>query len=867
VTANTPNPNNHRNSISADEVKRQAEGRWLQILRAAGLPYELLDGRGHPCPKCGGTDRFSVFGDVDLTGGVMCRQCFAEKNGDGFAAVMWLRDCSFPEAVAFVASHLRLTHNSNVRLDIIAQVARAKRMPLGAFLLFGAKSDKRRKAVIARVPVYNERGEVHSYFDLTPEGKGWFKRGKGSAGLFFPGQLPLSGESWLLVEGVKDASALVGLGYLAAGLPRNEMAAKFARLFTGCDVIVVPDLDTPGVDGAQRTAGRLAGVAASVKIARLPGEIVQTGGNDVRDVIAKQGPDAVRAAIDEALTWEPSEGSPSDNRPEVLLTLNEAAVADQTVKALGQLGWATPWIRPDDAERATLYQRGGVLVDVVTDAATRSVGVSLPSAVPQIRAVPKAIVRERVTQAVRLVEEVRQDENLVRKPKRPPEWLVQAVHQRGEYGEAVRPLAGITQTPMLRPDGTVIQTIGWDSQTAMLYRPDRSFPKVPDNPTQADAAKAAAELLEVLADFPFGSEADRSLWLALVLTLLARPAIDGPCPLFVFDANTRGAGKSLLADVAGIVAQGNAMARKTWPRGDDEVRKTITAIALEGWPAILFDNVAATLGGASLDAALTATTWQDRVLGESRSTGLLPLTTVWIATGNNVDLSADTARRTLLARLESLDEHPEDRTEFRHDDLKAWTRQNRDRLAVAGLTMLRAWFAAGCPDAGLTPWGSFEAWSNLVRNVIVFAGQADPCGNRDVVRDADRSAELLRLIHSGIDEADVSGDGLTTAEMASMLSHPVGQDAVDGCPVLRAAISELCGAKFDSRKIGYGLRRYRGRVCAGRRLECRDGHGGVKRWFIERLDGAMVPAVSIDDLPQAAAVPDVQSSAVDVEVF
>ena len=873
MSADQCNTNKQPTCTSVAEVKRLAENRWLEILSAAGFSSELLNGRGHPCPKCGGTDRFSAFRDVDLTGGVMCRQCFNEKNGDGFAAIMWLRNCSFPDAVAFVSDCVGLSAAAVVgpvkptAENIVADVARAKRMPLDAFQQFGAKADRRGEAIVARVPVYDERGEVHSYFDLTPDGKGWFRRGRGSAGVFLPSRLPQAGETWLLVEGPKDAAALVGLGYLAVGLPRNEMDAKYARLFVDCVVIVVPDLDVPGSDGAQRTAGRLAGVAASVKIARLPGELVQSGGQDVRDVIARLGPDEVRIAVNEAAAWEPTEGDPPDERPEVLLSLNEAQVADLTVQALGRLGWETPWIHAGDADRVKLYQRGGVLVNVVADAATRTAGASLPSAVPQIRAVPQVIVRERITQAVQLIEETQQGDDLVRKPRRPPDWLTKAVHQRGDYGEAVRPLAGITQTPVLRPDGTVIQTPGWDPVTAILYRPDCKFPQVPDNPTRADAVRAMGELLEVLDDFPFRSDPDRSIWLVLVLTLLVRPAIDGPCPLFGFDANIRASGKTLLADVSGIIAGGSEMARKTWPRSDDEVRKTITAVALEGWPAILLDNVATTLGGPSLDAALTAVTWQDRVLGESRSTGLLPLRTVWIATGNNLELSADTARRTLLARLESPDEHPEDRTGFRHSDLKGWVREHRARLAVAGLTVLRAFFAAGKPDAGLTPWGSFEDWSQLIRGAIVFAGQADPCANRSLVRDADRSAELLRLIHAGIDESDVSGDGLTTAEMASMLSHHVGPDEVDGCPTLRVAIAELCGGKFDSRKIGYGLRRFKGRVYGGRRLDCRDGHGGVKRWFLARLDSVTVPSVSADDSAQAATMSDVRSSAADVEVF
>lgn len=43
---------------NAAEVKLAARGRWLEILAAAGIPTEILDGKHHPCPKagCGGID-------------------------------------------------------------------------------------------------------------------------------------------------------------------------------------------------------------------------------------------------------------------------------------------------------------------------------------------------------------------------------------------------------------------------------------------------------------------------------------------------------------------------------------------------------------------------------------------------------------------------------------------------------------------------------------------------------------------------------------------------------------------------------------------------------------------------------------------
>ena len=166
------------------------------------------------------------------------------------------------------------------------------------------------------------------------------------------------------------------------------------------------------------------------------------------------------------------------------------------------------------------------------------------------------------------------------------------------------------------------------------------------------------------------------------------------------------------------------------PRDDEEFRKRITALAIAAEPLVLIDNISGTLGSPSLDAALTATSWSDRILGQTAMASGIPLFATWYATGNNVILAADTARRTLHIRLESPLESPEERAGFRHPALLAWIRQERGRLAVAPVTILAAYCAAGRPDMGLRPWGSFEAWSGLVRQAVVWVGMPDPAETR-----------------------------------------------------------------------------------------------------------------------------------------
>ncbi|PCH52631.1 MAG: hypothetical protein COC22_03800 [Flavobacteriaceae bacterium] len=64
-------------------TKLLAQGNWQAILTRFGADTSCLDGRHHPCPACGGTDRFR-FDDNDGSGSHICSQCGA---GDGFSLI------------------------------------------------------------------------------------------------------------------------------------------------------------------------------------------------------------------------------------------------------------------------------------------------------------------------------------------------------------------------------------------------------------------------------------------------------------------------------------------------------------------------------------------------------------------------------------------------------------------------------------------------------------------------------------------------------------------------------------------------------------------------------------------------------------
>ncbi len=831
-------------NIDIADVKRAAAGRWVEILsRLGGVDESSLDGRHHPCPKCEGTDRFRLI-DADA-GALFCNQCFSEKNGDGLAALRWLNGWDFPKTLLAVAETINLApwRGKPTNRDLVDQVCRDKSVPRSAFEQFEPTiaTRGRTKNNVVRVAVYNESGEKHSHFDFAVGHKGWFARGKGMDGLFFPGRLPQPGETWLIVEGCKDAAAIVGLGFNACGLPTSDMKAKYARLFTDVHVVIVPDLDKAGQIGAQKTGGRLAEIAGFVRVARLPGEIVESHGADVRDVLKQpEGEKLVRQAIEAAPEWQPSKGESSskDGKQEVLLTLNYGWCADQVVECLGNLGWKSPWIFAEDRERVKLYHRGGVLVHVIDEDNTDKVGgVNIPAGTSRIRALPSGQMPIRITDACRLTIEKKNEEGeLEIVPTSPPKWLADGVFTRGDYGRDIRRLAGIISAPTLRPDGTILQALGYDTKTGLLYRPNDTFPRITDKPTKEDAKAAAAGLLNVVKDFPFVADADRSAWLAMVLSLIGRTAISGCVPLFGFTSTCRGSGKSLGVDAASIIAFGKSAARKTFASNDEEMRKSITAIAIEAIPAVLLDNVSTTLGGASLDASITAEVWSDRLLGVSQTTGELPLKTVWMATGNNLRYGSDLARRVLPIRLAPQVENPEERDGFQHADLLGWVRSNRPRLAVAALTILRAYFAAGKPEQPGGTWGSFESWSDLIRGAIVWCGLADPLITRETAKEDDTSGAIVAGLIGGLLEVDESGQGMTVRQIVAALND---QGNTSRFPTMRDIVSETATAreKIDTAKLGRVFRRYKGRIANGWQIIGESGGSGVIRWNVNQIKG------------------------------
>lgn len=402
----------------------------------------------------------------------------------------------------------------------------------------------------------------------------------------------------------------------------------------------------------------------------------------------------------------------------------------------------------------------------------------------------------------------------------PPEVARMVLARKGHNWTMPR-LKAVISAPTLRHDGTVISEPGYDADTGLLLVGGRLWRHVPDNPSKRHATEALAVLSEPIAQLPFVNESDRAAALALLITSVMRPSLK-TAPMFAVTAPSAGTGKSLVVDIAAVMATGRRAAVVTPTPDEAELEKRIGACALAGDQILSIDNVTHILRSDQLCQMLTQDEVQVRVLGSSKNVRI-PATSLICATGNNLTVYGDLNRRTIQIRLDAKTERPEDRR-FEFDAIDLAMRK-RPELVAAALTIMRAYLSAGTPSRA-SPMGSFEDWSDLVRSSLIWLGLADCRGDVAAQRAADpEKDELAEII-----EALPSGP-FTSRQIA----FKVGES-----PPLKEALAFFIdrGGVFSSKRFGRYLARYEGTRIGGRWIEQmpRDRNSNSSVWRVSGGD-------------------------------
>lgn len=552
-----------------------------------------------------------------------------------------------------------------------------------------------------------------------------FRKGGGSV-LWAAHVVPTS-EKIVIVEGTKQTlvaasyappgMSIYGIAgcrnWMADGVPIPDLAVAEDR-----DVVVLLDADAASnLDVYQAGIGLgealLAEGANTVTFARLPGS-----GKAGLDDLMSTKPEARRAGVMERLIKgakvKPADKMPTPRkrnqiepgdddtgRKTIICNRDRHLVINELTDAF-----------IDKWDGSELFNHGGVISRLQGDGMTP---------------VDRGTTRDLIQDTALTVDETAGAQGTVYTFTWPDPNTIAAVMSRAAK---FSPLERVSHAPFVRPDGTIVTKPGYDEPTRTVLIPseDLSGLTVPGDPSPAEIQAARVLIMdEWLGDFPFAGDADRANALALVVT----PAIRGMLPrvpMAVVDGLQMGVGKNLLADQILTVYTGQAARPMNFVDEAEELRKQITSAFRGGSEFFVFDE-AHTLQGAALAQALTAETWQDRILGVS-TMAEFPNKVTWISLGNQVQVQGDITRRVYRIALRPTYDNPQDRpaSSFKHPgqsglDLGSWTRKHRRELLQAILTLVRAWFAAGQPyERRKSSFGSFEVWEHHAGGIVQVAG-------------------------------------------------------------------------------------------------------------------------------------------------
>jgi hypothetical protein len=396
------------------------------------------------------------------------------------------------------------------------------------------------------------------------------------------------------------------------------------------------------------------------------------------------------------------------------------------------------------------------------------------------------------------------------------------------------PLHGTVETPTLRQDGSLLDAPGYDRRSGLYYDPGRAvFPKIDARPTRQQAEAALTKLRSILVDFPFNDTDDehaglsQSVALAMLLTAVVRRSLP-TAPMFGIDAFEAQSGKTLLSQIAAIMATGRKTAERPWSASEEERRKALGAALEAGDAVILFDNVDTPLEGAAFAGAITESQFKDRRLGSNSGKDQIsaPTNVLLLATGNHLTAKGDmTEGRVLVTRI--VPDQDLAKRDYRHRDLAAYVIEHRPELVTAALTVLRGFLASPCEDRPPPTGFRHRQWGDLIAASLQWLGLPDPClaMGRTQAADPEREAQgdVVRAWAQKYGEQYV-----TTTQLIEM-------------PLLAEAIASLAGVetrKLEVKSAAAALRKMVGLKRFGFKIHRIKGQAHrASKWRLQNVAG------------------------------
>jgi len=496
-----------------------------------------------------------------------------------------------------------------------------------------------------------------------------------------------------------------------------------------------------------------------------------------------------------------------------------------------------------------VFQRGESLVRVahIQSHETKEMGGAIRRAVGStvIRRVKNGWMVEKLSRVINWMKMGKH--GAVRESSAPGHIAMYILERVGHWGE-IRVLRGVVHTPMMRRDGSILQTNGYDADTSyILDTLGVEFPLVGEAPTKEQAEAAIAKIEQLFSLYPFTTNDERAVPTAAVLTVVSRATV-AAVPMFVIDAADAAYGKTKIVEAVSMIALGHIAATMTQGRTEEETEKRISSMLMTGDSIIVMDNASLPITGDFLCQMVTGPLIGARILGRSEVMKL-PNNVTSFATGINVVVAHDMSRRVVRAYIDGGVANPETRS-FPFDPVQV-ARERRVELVVAALTVLRAYVHAGRPcDKELPVFASFEDW-NLVRGALKWLGRGDPYYTHVEVRKRDpRRNELLEILRAW---SKCFGCGPMTLAQVKLYCEESPSVPDQNRAILYEALCALTPrGDFNARSIGGNLRKHLNRVVGspGVVLRYQVNRDGIAEWWVDEKE--VQPGLGLDYAPEGA---------------
>ena len=367
----------------------------------------------------------------------------------------------------------------------------------------------------------------------------------------------------------------------------------------------------------------------------------------------------------------------------------------------------------------------------------------------------------------------------------PPKDSIEQLLELGHWSfETVK---GISNSPIMRSDGSLFDGPGYDPRTQLWYKPpaDLDIPTIPKRPSRKQAQDALGLLRELLAGFPFtkddeGRAISESVAIAGLMTPVLRGAFDHT-PGFLFLAPESGTGKTYLVAVIATIATGRVPMAIAGCENKEEMEKRLSAAAFGAMPILHLNNLSFNLESDLLNQMITEGEVGIRAFGQNKEITTCDCrgTTVF-ANGNNIAIVGDLVRRTLTAHLDAQMEVPEERT-WDFDPVEK-VKADRGKYLAAIFTIARAYMEAGCPEREAKALSGFTGWSKMVRQPLIWLGLPDPVVSMKEARALDPKRQVAAAAVNSL--LDIFEDqNFSAAEV-----HAKGQEQIPVQPTTMGSV-------------------------------------------------------------------------------